>query len=214
MTIMSEAQPNSPSPPAQPGLPTAERIMDAAERHMRARGYNAVSFRELAEDVGVKSASVHYHFPQKTDLGVAIVARYRERLLAELGRRVAATADPLDQLRCFVELYRGALEIDETICLCAMLAAESGGLPAPVNAEVQRFFQANIDWLSELLPRIAAKDTPGCHLPEPAEIVARLQGAMIVAAAMRDPAIFERVAANLLAAAGASPLSSSRDSEC
>lgn len=177
--------------------------MDAAERRMRSRGYNAVSFRELAEDVGVKSASVHYHFPQKEDLGVAIVARYHDRLLAELERRGAAAAGPLDQLKCFVELYRNALVIDETICLCAMLAAESGGLPAPVNAEVRRFFQANIDWLSALLPRITAKATPGCHLPEPAEIVARLQGAMIVAAALRDPAIFDRVAANLLAAAGA-----------
>ena len=82
-----------------------------------------------------------------------------------------------------------------------MLAAESGGLPAPVTAEVQRFFQANIDWLAALLPQIAERHGGRCPLPPPAEIVARLQGAMIVAAAMRDRAIFDRVAADLLAAA-------------
>src|SRR3712207_8206920 len=44
---------------------TAERIMDAAERRIRAAGYGGFSFRELAAEVGVKSASVHHHFPTK-----------------------------------------------------------------------------------------------------------------------------------------------------
>jgi DNA-directed RNA polymerase specialized sigma24 family protein len=40
----------------------AESIMDAARAMVQARGYNGLSFRELAKEVGVKSASVHYHF--------------------------------------------------------------------------------------------------------------------------------------------------------
>ena len=40
-------------------------IMDAAERRMRIGGFNGFSFREIAADVGVKSSSVHYHFPTK-----------------------------------------------------------------------------------------------------------------------------------------------------
>ena len=199
---MSETEPGGAADAPAPA-PTAERIMAAAERRMRARGYNAVSFRDLAEDVGVKSASVHYHFPQKEDLGVAIVARYHERFLAELDRRCGHTDDPLAWLEAFIALYREALQIDESICLCAMLAAESGGLPPPVTDEVGRFFQANFDWLAALRSRLAESD-PDASLPEPAEMVARLQGAMIVASAMRDRAVFDRVAGSLLEAAGQS----------
>ena len=45
----------------------AAAIMDAAERRMRIGGFNGFSFREIAADVGVKSSSVHYHFPTKGD---------------------------------------------------------------------------------------------------------------------------------------------------
>ena len=54
---------------------TIDRLLDAAEDGMRLRGYHAVSFRELAMALGIKSASVHYYFRQKEDLGLALVAR-------------------------------------------------------------------------------------------------------------------------------------------
>ena len=50
-------------------------IMDAAERRMRIGGFNGFSFREIAADVGVKSASVHYHFPTKENLAAAVTRR-------------------------------------------------------------------------------------------------------------------------------------------
>jgi AcrR family transcriptional regulator len=55
---------------------TVEVLLDAAEKRIRKCGYNAVSFRDLAVDADIKSASVHYHFPRKEDLGLALVQRY------------------------------------------------------------------------------------------------------------------------------------------
>jgi TetR/AcrR family transcriptional regulator, transcriptional repressor for nem operon len=54
-----------------------DQLLDATERRMRAGGYHAVSFRDVAADVGIRSASVHHHFPQKADLGTALVRRYQ-----------------------------------------------------------------------------------------------------------------------------------------
>jgi TetR/AcrR family transcriptional repressor of nem operon len=62
-----------------------ERILAAAERRIRAAGYNVVSFREIAAEVGVKSASVHCYFPQKQGLGAVLVRRYSQIFTAELG---------------------------------------------------------------------------------------------------------------------------------
>jgi hypothetical protein len=42
---------------------TAERLMDLAEAHIRSAGYAGFSFRDLAAEIGIKSASVHHHFP-------------------------------------------------------------------------------------------------------------------------------------------------------
>lgn len=69
---------------------TVERILDAAETRIKLTGYNAVSFRELVDAVSVKSPSVHYHFPAKADLGVALVKRYHERFFEALAANTAS----------------------------------------------------------------------------------------------------------------------------
>ena len=61
----------------------AVAIMDAAERRIRLGGFNGFSFREIAADVGIKSSSVHYHFPTKENLAAAVIHRYTDEV-AEL----------------------------------------------------------------------------------------------------------------------------------
>ena len=69
----------------------AQALMDAAERRMRIGGFNAFSFREIAADVGVKSSSVHYHFPTKEKLAAAVIHRYTDEV-AELIDEIARAA--------------------------------------------------------------------------------------------------------------------------
>ncbi|MEC8039905.1 MAG: TetR/AcrR family transcriptional regulator, partial [Pseudomonadota bacterium] len=109
-----------------------EKILEAAEKRVRGVGFAEMSFRDLAKDVGIKSASVHYHFPTKPDLGEALVTRYAEQFKEELDR--------IDQIElgaaldAFVGLYSKALVLGESICLCAVMGAEAIGLPENVNA--------------------------------------------------------------------------------
>ncbi|MDP6692613.1 MAG: TetR/AcrR family transcriptional regulator [Alphaproteobacteria bacterium] len=170
-----------------------DRILDAAERRIRGEGYNAVSFRNIADDVGVKSASVHYHFPQKQDLGAALVRRYRDGFLAELQHIATRPDDRAEQFRAYLKLYRDALVLDKSICLCAILGAETLGLPDGVKSEVRLFFQANIDWLAETFAPWPAADGQ----ISPAEIVSALEGAMIIAAVMGDGEILDRTIARM-----------------
>ena len=146
-----------------------------------------MSFRDLADRLGIKSASVHYHFRQKEDLGTALVARYSERFFAALEVKTADARTPADRLRAFCAVYRDALVSSDRICLCGILGAESSGLPKPVAQAVERFFEANIAWVSRWLP----DDRPEGEA-RAVEIVSALQGAMMLATSMKTPALFDK----------------------
>jgi len=174
---------------------TVDSLQDAAEIAMRSRGYHGVSFRELADDVGIKSASVHYHFPQKEDLAVALVARYAETFFADLDKR-AGSASSSQLLRTFCDVYRSALERSERACLCGMFGAESCGLPKPVANAVGAFFEANMVWIGRTLPKGLA---PRTRRTRSAQILAALQGGMMIATTLKDLSLFDDVVKRVLA---------------
>ena len=57
---------------------TRTQLLDVAQRLVQARSYNAFSFKDLAAEIGIRTASIHYHFRTKGDLGVALMQRYIE----------------------------------------------------------------------------------------------------------------------------------------
>ena len=104
---------------------TREAILAAARTTAQARGYAGLNFRDLAEDVGIRSASIHYHFPSKADLGAAVARRYREDTSAMLDALLEKLSDPVQCLRRYPATFRKALETDNRMCLCSFMAGRS-----------------------------------------------------------------------------------------
>lgn len=171
-------------------MSSADRILDAAEYRMRREGYNAVSYRDIAADVGIKSASLHYHFPKKADLGVALVKRYAETFEKLLTEQTETLKDPSATINVFINLHRRALKEQGLLCLCAVLAAEAGGLPEDITKSVRAFFESNIAWLSK------AYESAGLSNPKARAkaAVAALEGGLMVALVNKDESLFEAVA--------------------
>jgi TetR/AcrR family transcriptional regulator, transcriptional repressor for nem operon len=174
---------------------TIEKLMDAAESGIRLRGYHAVSFRDLATELGIKSSSVHYYFRQKEDLGLAVIDRYTARVFAAVEEAAANAKTPAENLRAFCSVYRRALTDSDRICLCGMLGAESCGLPDKLAAAVAAFFQANVDWIAKALPGETPLKT---RRKRAAHILATLQGAMIVAGTLKSHKVFDDAVADML----------------
>ncbi len=173
----------------------ANEILNAAELRMRQGGFDAVSYRDLAAAVGIKASSVHYHFPQKADLGRAVVERYTAKLLAFLGQ----ADDPADSAETRVQklcaAYQHALIHEEVPCLCCVLGAESLDLPPVVCQAVGKFFEQMIHWTATaLLANSEASGNGAGSSPsdrQAAEVLARhiistLQGTMITALTLQD----------------------------
>jgi len=126
---------------------TAESILDIAERMIRDGGYHSFSFRQIADELGIKSASIHYHYPSKEDLGLAVVTRYTEHFIFALG-------DPSKNkhpVKLYVDAFHGAFQGSCNPCLCGVMAGEVGKLAAPIRDTLQAFSEQNIRWLKEAL---------------------------------------------------------------
>ena len=168
-------------------LTMKDKILTAAEKRVRGAGFSEMSFRDLAQDVGIKSASVHYHFPTKTDLGEALVTRYADRFKVALDEIVTDNLETA--LNGFVTLYSDALVLHESICLCAIMGAEAIGLPENVNQRTKLFFSMNKAWLEDLFKAHGVNDPSDTA----ALVVAALEGGMIVASASGDRAVFDQI---------------------
>ena len=164
--------------------------MDAGRHIVRSRGYSGLSFRELGKAVGVTSASIHYHFPTKGDLGAALARRYTEDGAAYLATLSKIRGGLAGRMRPYTDIFRSALLDGNRMCLCGIMAAEYDGLPAEVRVEVDRFTDANVRWLTEQLSR-QSDGGPDPIRRRALAIFAALQGAQLVARGRGDIAVFD-----------------------
>ena len=176
-----------------------EAILDAAKKAAQAHGYSGLNFRDLAAGVGIKSASIHYHFPTKADLGAAVAKRYWEDSAACLDGLLETLGDPLACLRAYPNTFRRSLESENRMCLCSYMAAEYDDLPDAVKAEVQAFTDVNVAWLGKLLVaagQASAADSEG----RARAIYAAVVGAQLLARSRADLALYDSLIDNYRAA--------------
>ncbi|MEA3218554.1 MAG: TetR/AcrR family transcriptional regulator, transcriptional repressor for nem operon, partial [Acidimicrobiia bacterium] len=129
---------------------TQSRILDVAERLVQSRGFNAFSYADVAGELGITKAALHYHFAGKAELGEALIVRYAARFseaLVEIDTRYIPASE---KLRAYTNLYAQVLA-QERMCLCGMLAADYQTLPAAMRDAVVRFFDDNEAWLTIVL---------------------------------------------------------------
>jgi TetR/AcrR family transcriptional repressor of nem operon len=194
-------------PPSRGATPTAAAtaILDVAERLAQTLGYNGFSYADIAAQLGVTKASLHYHFPSKAELGRALIERYRGVFGAALDAIDARTREPREKLRQYVRLYESVLS-NERMCLCGMLAAEHATLPVPMQEELKSFFDANERWLTIVLEE--GHRAGELRFTESARdrarvLIGALEGAMLVARSYGSLPRFQAAAAFVLADLGA-----------
>ena len=167
-----------------------EAILEAARQAAQTRGYNGLNFRDLAGAVGIKSASIHYHFPTKADLGAAVAERYWQDTASVLASMLDDTPNPLRCLQRYPEIFRRSLENENRLCLCSFMSAEYQDLPDTVKAEVQMFNDVNVAWLTQVLSAsktVATKDVDA----RARAIFAAVAGAQLVARSRCDVRLFD-----------------------
>ncbi|CVI56577.1 TetR/AcrR family transcriptional regulator [Agrobacterium leguminum] len=180
----------------------ADEILRCARSLIIKGGYNSFSYADISAVVGIRNASIHHHFPGKSDLVQKLVAQYRQEAeagIAELERNIS---DPLEQLRAYIGYWEGCIaEATHPFCVCALLASEIPVLPETVALEVRAHFRNLSDWLTAVLERgvvhgrLVLSGTARAN----AEIfMATVHGAMLSARAHGDATTFGAITRPML----------------
>jgi TetR/AcrR family transcriptional regulator, transcriptional repressor for nem operon len=187
---------------------TVARILDAAEALVQVRGFNGFSYADIAAELRITKAALHYHFAGKADLGEALIARYALRFAQALAGIDALGGTALAKLGGYADLYADVLS-ERRMCLCGMLAAEYQTLPQPMRDAVIRFFDENESWLEEILQQ--GQEDGSLRFNGPLRDAARmiisgLEGAMLIARSYDDVARFRAAADRMLAGLTSAPV--------
>ncbi|MGA1860161.1 TetR/AcrR family transcriptional regulator [Azospirillum sp. 11R-A] len=180
----------------------AADILDCARALIVRGGYNSFSYADISKVVGIRTASIHHHFPSKSDLVRVLVAQYRKEASDGLAQLEQLVPDPLDQLRAYLGYWEKCFaDTAAPFCVCALLAGEIPVLPDDVAAEVRAHFRRLADWLTGVLERGAAQGR--LRLSENARadaemFMAATHGAMLSARAYGDATAFGAITRPLL----------------
>lgn len=174
---------------------TKTALLDSAERAARARGFDGFSYADLAQDVGIRKASIHHHFPTKAALSVALMQRYHtafEQACADIDANGGSAAKRLSAL---IDRYHEALNGGKTLCLCVSFSTSRESLPADAIISISGFRAMMTQWLQGTFTAGQA-DSSIAGVSDPAAEAAAalplLEGAQLAARIEENPERFDQ----------------------
>jgi len=167
---------------------TEQFILNATEDMIRQGGYHGFSFRNIADAIGIKSSSVHYHFGTKEKLGAAITKRYTENFIIALGSPEELLATGVNPVVHYINAFRAAIISEKGMCLCGILGTEASILPESIVIELDDFFERNIEWLERAYEQIGSIENTK---EKAAQTLSLLEGGMMIATTKKDLTLFD-----------------------
>lgn len=128
---------------------TRDTILKTAGALLQTRGFNGFSYAHIAEALEIKTAAVHYHFPSKTDLGLALLEKYRARYQRWMDE--ARGQPPWITLEGFFSIYTHFSKDGMKVCPMGVLQAELGSIPEEMQAATRAMTKETHAWLAGML---------------------------------------------------------------
>lgn len=168
---------------------TREQILDVAEDLLRSRSFHAFSYADISDRIGIRKASIHYHFPSKEELGLALIDRFGERMTRQANAINSANPTPAEKLEGYFRVTEDILHEPDRICIFGVLEAEFNALPPTMQERLKVLQAGHHAWLLRLLEwgrAVGAFREQGTEADQAAMIAAAMQGALQIARATGD----------------------------
>lgn len=182
---------------------TRTQILNTAQDLIQKVGLNGMSYADISHVVGIRKASIHYHFPTKDDLVIALLNRYSPSFFRLVDGIFDAAESSEDKLRRYCNLFETTLNSgdQDRVCLCGMLGAEFNTLGVPLIDQVEQFYQKNQDYLARLLKE--GKKNGEFNFSGSEKVMANLifsllEGGLIIARVKHNPVEFSHIVEQLM----------------
>lgn len=117
---------------------TREKIIYLGEALFQQFGYNGFSYKHISDKLGIKNAAIHYHFPSKEDLGVAIITHSRNRLERWKEKMDTLDISPTEKLEKYIDgMYGWQIEKGNRICMIAATGTDYFSIPEKMQQQAQ-----------------------------------------------------------------------------
>ena len=129
-------------------ISTREQIIQLTDTLIRDQGYNAFSFYDIAQKLKIKNASIHYYFPTKTDLGMALLDTHTERL-HKLQESVDGKGS-LAKIKTFFSIYNN-IHSEGRVCIVGSLATDLKTVEPKMAKALKIFANEILEWVTSIL---------------------------------------------------------------
>ena len=181
---------------------TQQKLIDSARHLIQTRGYNGFSYADVADEVQMRKASIHHHFPAKSDLAKAVVEQSRAVIVEQTRLLDDGAFDPDAQLRMYTGYWEKCIaDASAPFCVAGMLASELPTLPADLAQEVRAHFHDLSGWLERVMTRgaqLGRFQLQGSARQEAEAFMAMVYGATLAARAYGDAKVFSDIVAGAL----------------
>jgi TetR/AcrR family transcriptional repressor of nem operon len=191
-------------------MDTRTKILNSAQRLIQTRSFEGFSFQDIADEVGIRKASLYHHFESKDAIAIAVLARAARWVTAKL--QEADGSGPGERLERYFDLFRDLGGKAERMCPGGSFASVFGAVSPPVQRALHEFTKMQLDWLEGVVREgvAAGQFRIGEQRPRDVatQIFAGVQGALLTGRLTSDSGVIDTVATELRTYLGYTPTKS------
>lgn len=130
-------------------MSTYDRILRLTDTLIQQRGFLGFSYADLEKEIGIRKASIHHHFPGKTDLGLAY-CEYKTVVFGQLDAALCDVPPGIERLRAYLDAFACCAEREEMCGVYAMLS-DSHQFSPELQKAVNRLVQTEMLIVKDVL---------------------------------------------------------------
>ena len=180
---------------------TREKIIKLATGLIETSGYSGFSYQDIAAKLKIKKASIHYHFPSKEDLGLAVFDAFTKGIDDHIQQRDFEKISPTKKLIGYFTYHEEVtLDCNQISCVGA-ITSEWNVLPKKMRERVDKFNAWHVGFISAILKEGVAKGE-FCRIGSLEEkamfIIAATKGALLMARERDSIEIYHSITRQLM----------------
>jgi TetR/AcrR family transcriptional repressor of nem operon len=182
---------------------TRQQLVEISADLLCRRGFSGFSYQDLANELGIRKASVHHHFPQKADLGLALCDWTEAWLLDGFQHFDRQASGAVDKLQRYLRAAAKHAFNDDKQCPISALHSDLPVLSEAIRQRLKALSETELNWVAGVFRQ--GLDNGELRAPQPAADAREMARLFIVAckgalfyARLLGPEHFEQSMALLL----------------